>query len=288
LVAHDGSRERAVRAEVVENSKKYEVNGKRVSVADGILGKVPVVVFTPDNLGLVKDAASARRRELDAVGRQLSKNYVRLGREYEKALKGRNRLLADGYASDPAFEAWTEQVVVIGAALFEHRVKLMERLAPLIVEHFSAIDATSELGVSYENNWGARKTDDRGAIEMKLAEALEASGVDERARRITLVGPHRDDIVFTLDGHEARLFGSQGQQRTIALAWKLAEVSLIKEVLGVSALLLLDDVMSELDGARRAALMERVGTSAQTVVTTTNIAYFEPALLDRATVIEIG
>ena len=287
LTAHDGSRTRCVKACIEQHTKSYEVNGKKVSVTEGILGHIPIVVFTPDNLGLVKDSAVKRRSELDELGYQLSKNYVQLCREYTKAVKGRNRLLADGYFMDPSFEAWTDQLITIGAALYENRAKLLARLAPLICEHYQLIDPHASLEVTYITNWGALPEDTREESAEKLRLAFDESFSDECTRRITLVGPHRDDILFGIDGHDARTFASQGQQRTIALSWKLAHVSIIEEVLGVRPILLLDDVMSELDSERRDALMAQVEQGAQTIITTTNIGYFESELLDRARVIEI-
>jgi DNA replication and repair protein RecF len=105
---------------------------------------------------------------------------------------------------------------------------------------------------------------------------------------VTLVGPQRDDISFTIDGRDARSFGSQGQQRSVVLAWKMAEVAIAREVLGEQPLLLLDDVMSELDETRRAAMTRFVQGGIQTVVTTTNLSYFPADLLSDAEVIPYG
>ena len=102
---------------------------------------------------------------------------------------------------------------------------------------------------------------------------------------MTLVGPHRDEVVFSVNGRDARAFASQGQMRTIALAWKLAEVAVITEIAGQAPVLLLDDVMSELDETRRHALASFVGEAAQTFVTTTNLGYFEKDLVSRAKVV---
>ena len=105
---------------------------------------------------------------------------------------------------------------------------------------------------------------------------------------MSVVGPHRDDITFMIDGRDARTFASQGQQRTIALSWKLAEVLVVKDISGQPPLLLLDDVMSELDASRRHALTRFVGTAAQTIVTTTNLDYFDQELLQRGKVVRLA
>ena len=107
-------------------------------------------------------------------------------------------------------------------------------------------------------------------------------------RQQTLVGPQRDDVSFTIDGRDARSFGSQGQQRSIVLAWKMAEVALCEEILGEKPLLLLDDVMSELDSVRRDAVTRFVQGGIQTVITTTNLGYFPDELLSGAKVVSMG
>jgi len=135
-------------------------------------------------------------------------------------------------------------------------------------------------------------TDAEGPVqESDLQENLRATAEvrrdEEEARGTTLFGPHKDDVLFEIDGRGARAFSSQGQQRTIALAWKLAEVSVVKEISGQAPLLLLDDVMSELDEKRRHSLAVFVGEAAQTVMTTTNIGYFDTSLVDRAKVVSL-
>ena len=122
----------------------------------------------------------------------------------------------------------------------------------------------------------------------EVYDRLRAGRSEDLRRRQTCVGPHRDDVAFSIEGRDARSFGSQGQQRTVALAVKMAEVALAEELLGSRPLLLLDDVMSELDEARRDAVMSYVRAGIQTVVTTTNLGYFSSELLDAAEVIRFG
>ena len=119
-------------------------------------------------------------------------------------------------------------------------------------------------------------------------EALEETHQESLRRQQTTVGPQRDELVFRIDGRDARTFGSQGQQRSIVLAWKMAEVRLAHEIVGQPPLLLLDDVMSELDARRRETMTRFVQDGVQTVVTTTNLGYFPQELLDRARVVHIG
>ena len=128
----------------------------------------------------------------------------------------------------------------------------------------------------------------RDELTARFLDRLAAGRRDDLRRQQTLVGPHRDDLAFTLDGRDARTFGSQGQQRSVVLAWKMAEVELAAEILGEQPLLLLDDVMSELDEQRRAAVVGFVQEGIQTVVTTTNLGYFPPDLLEASRVVSFG
>ncbi|MCL2491341.1 MAG: DNA replication and repair protein RecF [Coriobacteriia bacterium] len=281
-------RTRAVELVLEPHKRTYTVNGKEVSLGEGIAGEIPVIVFSPDHLALIKNSASRRREEIDGVNKQLSKNYARLCREYTKTLKGRNRLLNEGYYNNPTFEAWDDQLVVVGSALYLNRARLLEKLQILTQIQHRDIDPTTTLAIEYTNNWGATPDATKEELAIRFHEALREYREQEIARRVTLVGPHRDDMIFSLDGHDARTFGSQGQQRTIALAWKLAQLDLVEQIAGIRPLLLLDDVMSELDQVRRDALMRRVGNDTQTIITTTNTHYFEPDLMERALLIELG
>jgi DNA replication and repair protein RecF len=128
----------------------------------------------------------------------------------------------------------------------------------------------------------------REELTARYLARLAAGRADDLRRQQTLVGPHRDDLSFAIDGRDARTFGSQGQQRSIVLAWKMAEVELAAEILGEQPLLLLDDVMSELDEQRRAAVIGFVQAGIQAVVTTTNLGYFPQELLDASKVVSFG
>ncbi len=138
------------------------------------------------------------------------------------------------------------------------------------------------------NRAGVDRTTQVAWWRERMLAALDAVFDDELRRGITLVGPHRDEIRFSIDGRDARAFASQGQQRSLVLAWKVAEVAVTRDILGRPPLLLLDDVMSELDAERREAFVRGIEDEVQTVITTTNLGYFSDAILDRAKVVTIG
>lgn len=270
-------------------ARTWRVNGvtkRRVTDATGI---VPSVTFTPDDLSLAKGSAEQRRDALDALGSQLSRAYAAARREYGRVVRQRNALLKEGGGA--TLEAWDAQLVSLGARVLIHRIRLARRLADAMAPVYSRLAAGEALTLTYADATGLGSLPDEvsaEAAERALTGALESRREDELARGTTLVGPHRDDVALAISGRDARTFGSQGQQRTVALAWKWAEIEVVQAVTGKRPVFLLDDVMSELDEARRAALTDLVQRDIQTFITTTNTGYFDPALLDSATTVRIG
>ncbi len=273
----------------VSGRREYRVNGKiRRKIAD-VAGLMPCVLFTPEDLRLIKDSADKRRSALDSLGVQLSPSYRALKAEYERLIKQRNAQLREPSMNRELLETLTDRVVVVGASFMASRLRLFNRLERKMSEHYDNLSSGESLVARYLPSWDASM---EALVEEELMMELRAEAsarqAEELSRGTTLFGPHRDDVLFEIDGRPARAFASQGQQRTIALAWKLAEVSVVKEISGQEPLLLLDDVMSELDETRRHSLALFVGEAAQTVITTTNLGYFDAALIDRAKVVTLS
>jgi DNA replication and repair protein RecF len=277
-------------------TKVFTVNGQTRHRTSDVTGRLPSVVFTPDDLDLVKGPAERRRSAIDDLGSQLSSGYAALKRDFGRVVKQRNALLKED-AGAAALAPWDAQLVAFGARLVTHRLGLLERLMGEAARHYADLAGGEALSWRYDDRCGLhggesgddarRPTPTPMDAEAAIKSELLRRAAEERRRASTLVGPHRDDIVFMIDERDARAFASQGQQRTIALAWKMAEVGLVEDVLHTRPLLLLDDVMSELDESRRSALGALVMDRTQTFVTTTNLAYFTPRLLADATVVEL-
>lgn len=307
LRATDGNRQLDIELLLDGKARKYRLNGKAKRPLD-LKGLIPSVVFTPDDLDLVKGSNSGRRSALDTLGSQVNKSYYTVRRDYEKVVRHKNRLLKD--EADPTLvEAIDEMLVTVGSQLTMYRIALFERLRPYLVEKYREISGgREELGACYVPSWEAlsSKTDETASFEgphqassassspftrdearEALARALHERAGEERRRARALVGPHGDQILLTLDGQDASVYGSQGQQRSIVLAYKLAEAAVIEEILDQKPVLLLDDVMSELDGRRRAALVEAMEGGSQTFITTANIDYFDETMLNRSKVVNL-
>lgn len=263
--------------------RTYTVNGTVKRRMADVAGKLACVVFTPDDLRMVKDSAEKRRAALDGVGDQLSRAYNTLRGEYEKTVRQRNAALRGPEPDARVLAALTEKLIETGSVFSAQRKRLFGRLSSRLTDIYPAIVPGENLDAVYESSWVRKGLMEEG--EGAFAEALRASRSEEQGRGTTLVGPHRDEIRFLLNGRDARVFASQGQQRSIALSWKLAEVSVITDIARQPPVLLLDDVMSELDEERRHALAAFVGEAAQTFVTTTNIGYFEKRMIEGARVV---
>lgn len=269
--------------------KEIQLNGKKKRGFAHLRSLLPSVVFTPDDLELVKSSSEMRRRSLDSLGARLSPAYSRLKSEYDRVLRHKNTLLKEESIDREALYLWNLRLVQTGAKLMNHRKGLFEKVASRMGAVYSDIAPGESLTAEYVDSWSGKIPASEGeSISDSMAAALIAREAEELNRRASLVGPHRDEIRFLLRGKDARAFASQGQQRTIALAWKLAEVDITTEVTGYEPLLLLDDVMSELDENRRAALLNRACEGTQTVITTTNLGYFSSEILSDATVVRLG
>lgn len=273
----------------LSGKREYRVNGKvRRKIAE-VAGILPCVLFTPEDLRLVKDSADKRRSALDSLGVQLSPSYRALKGEYERLVKQRNAQLKERSMNVDVFETVTDRMIVVGASFMAARLRLFNRINGKMSELYENLSSGEILCSRYIPSWEIPESETVAEedVALKLQGLSLSLRAEELSRGTTLFGPHRDDVLFEIDGRGARSFSSQGQQRTIALAWKLAEVSVVKEISGQEPLLLLDDVMSELDQKRRNSLALCVGEAAQTVITTTNLGYFDASLIDRAKVVTL-
>ncbi|HVE76952.1 MAG TPA: DNA replication/repair protein RecF [Actinomycetota bacterium] len=234
---------------------------------------VSCVLFSPEDLALVKGGPEERRRFMDQAASRMRPLATTERQEFERALKQRNGVLkAASFSSRAAgqLDVWTEQLVKSGSVVVRNRLRVLEAIAAKVTGHYTEVSGTGEgPALVYESSWIRPEDDD---IEARLRAALEAAQPREIERGVSLVGPHRDDLLISLGAADARTFSSQGEQRSLALALRLAERDLVSEARGESPVLLLDDVFSELDEQRRARLGELVLSSGQTIATATSAA----------------
>ncbi len=261
--------------------KRIRVNGVARRAA-GLTGVLRTVMFAPEEMLLVAGSPSLRREALDRLAGQRSPAYGSDLATYGRALQQRNGLLRsirEEQATRDELRFWDAALIESGTAVREERQRLLLALAePLAAAHaeIAPEEAAAEpLVLAYSTNapqHGAESV--RDAFTRRLAETADK----EVWNGTTLVGPHRDDLVFEMGGRPLASFASRGQQRTAILAFKLAELDLLTALDGRPPLLLLDDVFSELDPARRAHLVRRIAALPQAFVTTTTLDDIDPAL----------
>ena len=243
---------------------EMRVDGEVVDAQGDYLASGGLLVWMGnEDLELVRGAGEVRRRFLDFAATQLNSAYRRHLARYKRALKARNILLRERQLDEEQIEAYTSVLVEHGEELQRMRAALVEQL-------------TGPVAVAQEAVSGKRESvelDYLGAGAGDLRSAFDQVSARERRQGMTLVGPHRDDVVFKLNGLAASDVGSEGQQRTLALALKLGQGQLLEQERGCAPVYLIDDIFGELDTHRRNALMECLPAHAQQLITTTSLAW---------------
>jgi DNA replication and repair protein RecF len=286
------------------------------------LGILNVVQFSSLDLDLVRGAPERRRHWMDSLLVQLEPVYAYILQQYNQVLRQRNALLkamrkaeggGDGemgrwgedgeidrnlVTQPPDLDAqplsapnqlafWDTQLAVMGSRLIRRRARVLQRLAPLAEHWHREISGQTEvLTVSYAPNVGLGQ-DDPQQLQAEILARIQQKKVAEQYQGTTLVGPHRDEVEFVINRSIARQYGSQGQQRTLVLALKLAELKLIEEVIGEPPLLLLDDVLAELDLNRQNQLLNAVQDRFQTLITTTHLGSFDAQWLNSSQILNV-
>lgn len=247
--------------------KRVLIDGTALSRSGELLGCLNVVMFAPEDLMLVKGGPGERRRFLDMEISQLRPAYYYTLQQYNVALKQRNALLK-AEAETALLEPWDEQLSRLGAAITAERAQFLSELGGIASRlHVQLSGGRETLLLAYQPNLPDVEPDRlAAAMRERLFDALER----DRFRGSTSVGPHRDDIAMALDGSDVRVYGSQGQQRTVVLSLKLSELQIMRQLRGESPVLLLDDVFSELDRRRQRMLLDAV-QGCQTFLTCTHL-----------------
>lgn len=254
-------------------SKGIAINGLGIKKASELIGLVNVVFFSPEDLNIIKNGPHERRRFLDLELCQLDNTYLYYLSNYNKAANQRNRLLKDidnKRSLQDTLDIWDEQLLSYGSEIIKKRLDFISCTNDIIYDiHKNLSGNTEELTIKYEPDTEVER----------FAENLKKARLKDMKFKTTSVGPHRDDILFLINGIDIRKYGSQGQQRTAALSLKLSEIESIKQIKNNHPILLLDDVLSELDASRQNYLLNSIG-NIQTIITCTGLDEFIQSKLD--------
>lgn len=253
-----------------KGKKVVKINGVNVLKIADLVGYLKCVFFSPDELKLIKETPEDRRKFLNTDISQLSKMYFYNLIKYNKILNERNNLLKSSKDEEKVkqtIDVWNEQLASVGAYIIRERLKYVEKMKEYIVKiHNFLTNNQEKLDILY----ASYNTFDINKIKSQLIKQLDDSFEKDFRLGYTNVGPHRDDLKFYINDNEVKSFASQGQQRTVALSIKLAEVEIFKQVAKEYPILLLDDVLSELDKDRKNNLLKIINRY-QTIITTTEI-----------------
>lgn len=275
-------------------------NGKTLERHVDLLGSLRSVGFSALDLALVRGEPSLRRQWLDRVVLQLEPLYGTLLRDYGRVLRQRAQLVRRQWEGDQLLDVFDAQMAVLGTRLHRRRLRALQRLAPLAASWQEKLGGGAEgLTLGYRSGTPLAQGEGPGPTLLASAQVEEATwrlaletGLrgqrgEEQRHGQCLVGPHRDDVEMLLGDLPARRYGSAGQQRTLVLALKLAELELVTEVVGAPPLLLLDDVLAELDPRRQQLLLEAVGEGHQCLVSATHLEVFSQGWSKKAQVVSM-
>jgi DNA replication and repair protein RecF len=259
-----------------DNKKFYFLNNKQVNRSSEIIGKFPVVVLTPADHSITQGSPSERRRFIDSVLSQASRIYLNSLIDYNKTLKQRASLLnlfrerkTRNLLTE--IDAWTEKLVIAGIELIKQRTRFIVEFNKYISDSYSKVmngEETPE--IIYSSN--IQETE--APLEKSFLELINIKKEEEIRKAVNLVGPHRDDFIFKVNGINLKTFGSQGQHKTFQAALKFAEFFYLKEMTGSTPIFLLDDVFGELDTNRAKKISEYLRTVGQAFITVTDFANF--------------
>ena len=247
-------------------AKGIAINGVPVKRISEIFGILNVILFSPEDLSIIKDGPSKRRKFLDVELCQIDKIYLNNLINYNKILNQRNKVLKDYERVnnvDTMLDVLDEQLITYSKVIIKRRKEFIKELNGIVFNIHSKIsDNKEKINIVYKPN-----------IDEKIEDMYLLNRANDKKYRTTSIGPHRDDMVFMNDKEDIRVYGSQGQQRTVALSLKLAEIELVKNRIGDNPILLLDDVLSELDDKRQHHLIDSL-KDVQTLITCTGVNDF--------------
>lgn len=269
-----------------DRGKSSRLDGVSQTRLSDVLGVLNAVLFSPDDLSLMKGGPGGRRAFMDSEISQVSRPYRRAITRYNRILAQRNDVLrqmkrtrSSAASADALLQPWDSQLSETGAFVTSARIRAFGRWAPMAADMHDEITG-EDLGIHYESSFTSPvdlcSADSPPKTAQELSDEMMTTLVSQRSAEIergyTLIGPHRGDLVFRVSERDVRQYASQGQQRSVVLSVRMAEVRWMKEETGTSPILLLDDVMSELDAGRAGRLAEAVSTQGQTFITCTDLS----------------
>ena len=277
--------------EITENNKKLMINLDEIKKVSDYISNLNVIVFTPDDLDIIKGSPSIRRNLLNIELSQISKVYLNTYNEYNKLLKTRNEylklLLSNSIADKKYLDVITDKLIDKAIIIYKKRKEFIDKINESINDNYESITNDKVLSIKYIPNIDIDKFDDE-SISKVLKNKYESRYQKELNYGMTLYGPHRDDFEFILNEENLKYFGSQGQQKTAIISFKLAEIPIFEEYCNTKPILLLDDIFSELDVKKINKLLKLISNDIQTIVTTTDLRRINKKYLEKSIIYKVN
>ncbi len=277
--------------EITENNKKLMINLDEIKKVSDYISNLNIIVFTPDDLDIIKGSPSIRRNLLNIELSQISKVYLNTYNEYNKLLKTRNEylklLLSNSIADKKYLDVITDKLIDKAIIIYKKRKEFIDKINESINDNYESITNDKVLSIKYIPNIDIDEFNDEN-ISKVLKNKYESRYQKEINYGMTLYGPHRDDFEFILNEENLKYFGSQGQQKTAIISFKLAEIPIFEEYCNTKPILLLDDIFSELDVKKINKLLKLISNDIQTIVTTTDLRRINKKYLEKAIIYEVN
>ncbi|MEG0978196.1 MAG: DNA replication and repair protein RecF, partial [Bacilli bacterium] len=270
--------------------KEITVDNRCIIKFADYISNLAIILFTPDDLDIIKGTPSLRRNLLNMELSQLSSKYLKTYNEYNKLLKTRNEYLKILYLNNIAdknyLDILTDKLIEKAIIIYQIRKEHLDKINKSIGIIYDKITGISELNVEYITNINLKSytTDE---IKSTLAHKFAQNYYKELTQGMTLFGPHRDDFIFSLQNNDIKIYGSEGQKRLALIAYKLATIPIFKEKLGTEPILLLDDIFSEIDKTKQNKLLKYIENDMQCIITTTSLVEINKKYLNNAKIFKI-
>ena len=275
---------------ITKQKKQLFINNKEIKRNREFINGMSVILFSPQDLELIKGSPNIRRNVLNIDISQLYSNYITCLNEYNQIVKMRNeylkRMYLNGNSDERFLEIINKGLIEKAVIIYKYRFDFIDKINDLLPNIFKKITGLSGLKIDYNNSINISNYDEK-IIEEKFASKFKRNLNMELMQGITLTGPHRDDFSFILNDNDMKIFASQGQQRMAIISFKIAEIYLFKEILGDYPILLLDDVFSEIDTKKRNKIVKYLKEDIQTIITTTDINDISNDLLEKSSIYSV-
>ncbi len=275
---------------IAGSSKKLKINGNEIFKYSDYISRIKVLIFSPYNVNFVKDGPNVRRKNINMVISQLSNSYVKLLQNYNAVLKKRNQFLKNieilNEFNQIYLDAINDRFCSLAVDVFLARYEFVNNINKHISDIYKEITDFDNLDLKYISS--VDYFDSKEVMIRKFKEKLVANIDKEKLYGMTLIGPHRDDFSFLLNGKDLSIYGSQGQIRAAILSMKLSEIYIFRDRDGDYPILLLDDIFSELDVNKRNKLVKYILDDVQTIITTTDIDMIDDDLVKKARVFRVN